>query len=286
MNPVISFTTANFVARELGYRMTEGWMQGETATIDRFRPVATYAGRLEAMLGEIKALGFTAIDLWSAHLHYLWATPEHVAVAKSLLGKLGLRVVSYAAWVRGGEAELRSACRLCRELGIPLIGGYVELAEKERAAAVRVLREFGVAYGFENHPETSVEAVLAKIGAGDEDVIGVTVDTGWFGTQRVDTLAAVRELASRVKHIHLKDVKARRAEKSGLPFIDMGHETCRLGTGVVPVEAVARFLVSAGYRGAMTIEHEPEEFDPRPDCAASLLAVREWVRAGRVAALG
>jgi predicted dehydrogenase/sugar phosphate isomerase/epimerase len=286
MNPVISFMSANFVARELSYRMTEGWMQGDSATHEHFRPVATFGERFEAMLGEIKALGFGAIDLWGAHLHYTWATPEHVALAKGLLEKHGLRVVSYAAWVPGGEADLRTACRLCRELGIPLIGGYVELVDRDRAAAVRVLREFGIVYGYENHPETSAEAVLAKIGATDDDVIGLAVDTGWFGTHGVDTLAAVRQLAPRVKHIHLKDVKARRAEKTGFTFIDMGHETCRLGTGVVPVEAVAKYLVSVGYRGAMAVEHEPEDFDPRPDCAASLLSVREWVRAGRVAALG
>ena len=61
MNPVISFMSANFVARELGYRMTDGWMQGDSATQDCFRPVATFAGRFDAMLGEIKALGFKSI---------------------------------------------------------------------------------------------------------------------------------------------------------------------------------------------------------------------------------
>ena len=286
MNPVVSFMSANFVARELAYHMPGGWGQGDTATQEFFRPLATFGERFDAMLGEIRALGFDAMDLWGAHLHYTWATPEHVALAKSLLAKHGLRVVSYATWVPGGAAELRAACRVCRELGIPLIGGFVELVSTDRAAAVGVLREFGVIYGYENHPETSAEAVLARIGTGDEDVIGLAVDTGWFGTHGVDGVGAIRALAARIKHVHLKDVKARRAEKSGSPMVDLGHETCRLGDGVVGVEVIAKQLVALGYRGAISVEHEPEHFDPRPDCEASLGLLRGWIGAGRVLALG
>ena len=277
--------SANFVARELAYHMTEGWGQGDQATQACFRPLATFGERFGGMLAEIKALGFGAMDLWGAHFHYSWATPEHVAVAKSLLSKHGLRVVSYAAWVPGPAADLRAACRLCRELGIPLIGGFVELVERDRAAAVAVLREFGIAYGFENHPEASADAVLARIGTGDDDVIGLAVDTGWLGCHGVDVLEAVRTLAPRIKHVHLKDVKARRAEKSGFPMIDMGHETCRLGAGIVPVEATTRLLIELGYRGALSIEHEPEDFDPRPDCAAGLADLTAWIRNARVEVL-
>lgn len=285
MIPSVSFMSANFVARQLGYHMPEGWGQGDEATQDYFRPLATYEERLDVLLGEIRALGFDAIDLWGAHLHYSWATPEHVAIAKNLLARHELRVASYASWVMGGVAELRGACRICRELSIPVIGGFVELVERDRTAAAAVLREFGVTYGYENHPEASVDAILAKVGAGDEDVIGVAVDTGWLGTRGVDAIDAVRRLASRIKHVHLKDVKARRAEPTGFQFIDMGHETCRLGAGIVPIEDIVRLLLSLGYRGGLSVEHEPEDFDPRDDCAASLLALNGWIHQGRVAVL-
>lgn len=269
--------SANFVARELGYHMPNGWGQGDRATQERFRPVATFAARFDGMLAEIKSLGFTAMDLWGAHLHYTWATPEHVTTARALLEKHGLHVVSYASWVPGGEAELRTACQLCRELEIPLIGGFIELVANDRALAVRVLRESGIVYGYENHPEKSVDEILAKLGTGDEDVIGLAVDTGWLGTRGIDAPAAVRRLAPRMKHIHLKDVKARRAEKTGFEFIDMGHETCQLGAGMVGAQAIVTSLPSLGYRGAISVEHEPEDFDPRADCAASLALVRQWL---------
>ncbi len=274
-NPyVISFMSANFVARELGYRLTKGWSQGDRATQEYFRPPATFAERFDAMLGEAQALDFDAIDLWGAHLHYSWATPEQVKAARRALERRGLRVVAYAAWITGGQAEMRAACRLCRELGAPLIGGYVEMFLRDRTAAVGILRDSGIAYGYETHRERTPEEVWAQIGPGDEDVVGVTVDTGWLGTLGSDVVATVRALAPRMIHLHLKDVKARRAKKTGLELIDKGHETCRLGTGIVPVEAVVKLLPELGYRGAVSIEHEPEEFDPRPDCQASLRDVR------------
>jgi hypothetical protein len=70
----LSFMTANYVARETGYRVTEGWMQGDDAVNAYFAPVETYAARFAALLAEIQGLGFTAIDLWLAHLNWRWAT--------------------------------------------------------------------------------------------------------------------------------------------------------------------------------------------------------------------
>ena len=84
----------------------------------------------------------------------------------------------------------------------------------------------------------------------------------------------------------MKDVKARRAEKTGFPFIDLGHETCQPGQGLVPVEAIVKSLPAFGYRGAIAIEHEPENFDPRADCQAGLESVRRWLADGRAGELG
>jgi sugar phosphate isomerase/epimerase len=275
----VSFMSANFVARELGYRMTEGWGQGEQATEAWFRPLATFEARFDAMLADVTELGFDAIDLWLAHLHFGWATLEHVALARTLLARHKLPVTSYAGGVRGGAPALRATCRLCCELGIPVIGGFVDLVEQDRAAAARILREFGVVYGFENHPETTPEAILARIGPGEEDVIGIAFDTGWCGTNGMDTLGALRRLAPRLKNVHLKDVKARRAEKTGFPMMDLGHETCRTGTGIVPIEGAIGLLRELGYRGTLALEHEPEAFDPREDLRAGLVDVRRWLAA-------
>lgn len=38
----ISFMTANYVARQIDYHMTKGWMDGDDATNAYFAPIATY----------------------------------------------------------------------------------------------------------------------------------------------------------------------------------------------------------------------------------------------------
>ncbi len=68
MNP-ISYITANLVARPLGFNMTGGWMEGDDATHDLFRPAERFAARFDDMIGGIRALGYTSVDLWCAHLH-------------------------------------------------------------------------------------------------------------------------------------------------------------------------------------------------------------------------
>ena len=72
--------TANYVAREVGYAM-HGWGHGDRATNEAFAPLDTYEEKLDALFADVAALGFTAIDLWGAHLEPDWATDEHVEIA-------------------------------------------------------------------------------------------------------------------------------------------------------------------------------------------------------------
>jgi sugar phosphate isomerase/epimerase len=57
------------------------------------------------------------------------------------------------------------------------------------------------------------------------------------------------------------------------------HETCRYGQGIVPVRACVEVLHKLGYQGAISVEHEPEHFDPTDDCKAKLAMLREWLSA-------
>lgn len=270
--------SANFVARELGYMMKEGWGQGDTAANDWFSPLNTYEERLGEMLAEVSALGFKYIDLWIRHLNHTTATPAHIAIAEKLLAEHELKAVSLAGWFASTPAELEAACMVCTELGIPILGGGLPLLETDRQAAVDILRKHGIIFAYENHPETSATEVLAKLGAGDEDVLGVAIDTGWFATRGADVLEELKALLPRLKHVHLKDVHAKPASPTGFEFKDMGHETCRLGDGLVPIKKCVEYLVTSGYRGAFSIEHEPEDFDPREDCRESLQLVKDWIR--------
>jgi L-ribulose-5-phosphate 3-epimerase len=257
----IGFTTANYVAREVGYAM-HGWGHGDRATNEAFAPVETYAERLDALLGDVRALGFDTIDLWGAHLGADWATDAHVDAAVAALGRHGITVATYATWV--DPANVERACELTRALGTTVIGaGYA--GEPEELAPV--LERHGVVLAIENHPEQTPQDVVAKIERGG-GTMAATVDTGWWGTQGYDAAEAIEELAGHLVHVHLKDVLA-----TGEP-----HETCRWGDGIVPIEACVQALRNVGYGGVITVEHEPETFDPSDDVRAMREQLEGWLR--------
>jgi sugar phosphate isomerase/epimerase len=262
----LSFMTANYVAREIGYNMTKGWMEGDDATNAYFAPIDTYAERFGALLAEIRGLGFDTIDLWMGHLNWRWATEKHIAIANAALADANFGVASLAGWFGGTREEFASACRLAAAVGTPILGGVTGLLDTDRDGLAAIAREHGVRMAYENHPERNTGEMFAKIGAGNEDVIGFCVDTGWFGTHGYDAVSALHELSGRLFHVHLKDVVA-----------PGGHETCRYGRGCVPVEACVRTLVELGYTGGISIEHEPDFYNPNEDIIANLAMVRGWL---------
>ncbi len=252
--------TANYVAREVGYAM-HGWGHGDRKTNEAFGPLDTYGEKLDALLGDIRALGFEAVDIWGAHLSPDWATDEHVEIAVETLQRHGLSVTTYATWV--GPNNVERSCELTTALGTDIIGGGFS---GDPAALAPTLEQHGVRLGIENHPETTPQEVLAKIAAGGE-MFGATVDTGWWGTQGYDAARAIEELGEHVLHVHLKDVLA----------LDEPHETCRWGEGIVPIEACVRTLQRIGYTGSIAVEHEPETFDPTDDIRAMREQLEGWL---------
>lgn len=257
---MISYMTANEVARETGWAM-HGWGHGDRLTNEAFSPLETYAERFGALLGRVRELGFDAVDLWGAHLNPEWATDEHVAIARDLLLAHNTTITTYGTWTY--MYSLERTCDIALALGTSVIGAGFSGDVRELAP---VLRERGVTLAIENHPERTPAEVLAKIEAGG-GTTAATVDTGWWATQGYDPVRAIEELGDHVRHVHLKDVL-----HEGEP-----HETCAWGEGIVDVEACVRALQRIGYRGAYTVEHEPEDHDPSGEIAAMRVRLEEWL---------
>jgi sugar phosphate isomerase/epimerase len=255
----ISFMSANYVAREVGYAM-HGWAHGDRATNDAFRPVETYEERLDSLLQDVPKLGFELIDIWGAHLNPEWASDEHVSIACGLLDRHGLRVASYQVYA--GAAHLERVCELTGALGTGVLSGSLPVDDPRLPA---LLERHDLRFALENHPEPTPQVMLEKIGSRDR--VGVCVDTGWFGTQGYDAPRAIEELGERVVHVHLKDVLAK-----GEP-----HETCRWGDGIVDIEGCVRALQRIGYSGAISVEHEPETSDPSSDIGEMRAELERWL---------
>jgi sugar phosphate isomerase/epimerase len=256
----IAFMTANFVARETGWAM-HGWGHGDRETNEAFRPLERFGERIDAVLGDVRALGFDAVDLWGAHLNPDWATAEHLDLAREALARHGLRVCTYATWVDASTVE--RACEIALQLQTTVLGAGTSAPP---AALLPVLREHGIRLAIENHPERTPAELLAKVEPGG-GTLCATVDTGWWATQGYDPVRAIDELGEYVQHVHLKDVKG-----LGEP-----HETCRWDEGIVDVEGCVRALQKIGYEGAIAVEHEPEDHDPSEACRAMLAQLKGWL---------
>jgi sugar phosphate isomerase/epimerase len=262
----ISFMTANYVARQLGYRMDGPWAQGDGATQEHFRPIETYEQRLDEILRDVVALGYRAVDLWSAHLNGAWATDRHVEVARTLLDRHSLPVLSLGGGFGDTLEAFEGFCRIAQALDCPILGGRTPLLFTERERVVELLRRHGVKLAIENHPEKTVDEMLDQIGDTAGGTLGTVVDTGWYATQGLDPVEALAGLREHLLHIHLKDIRAAGA-----------HETCRYGEGVVPIEACVRELQELGYARGISVEHEPERHDPTEDCREMLRMVEGWL---------
>ena len=265
MTNTLSFMSANYVARQVGYDMTGGWGQGDRATSEHFAPLATFRARFAEIVSDVRTLGFEAMDVWTSHLSPSWATSAHLDLAKEVLAEHEVSVPSLGGWFGSTAEEFEATCRIAEALGARVLGGSTSLLDKDRPRLIEGLEAAGLVLGVENHPEKDPDALRARLGAPHER-IGVAVDTGWFGTQGYDAAVALEELADVLQYVHLKDVRAAGS-----------HDTCRFGEGVVPLERCVRALERIGYRGAICIEHEPETFDPTEDVRASKRLLESWM---------
>jgi sugar phosphate isomerase/epimerase len=265
MSLTASFMSANFVARECGFRMAD-WSEGDRAANAWFAPLATYRERFDDLLSTIDGFGLRSIDLWTGHLNPVWATDRHVSIARDCLDAHGLKVVSLAGWYGATPEQFEASCRVASAIGAPLLGGMTSAWEVDRDGVIDALDRHDLRLGFENHPERRPSEMLERIGDAPPARVGTTVDTGWYGTHGFDAADAIEALAGRVFHVHLKDV------------LEEGrHRTCRWGDGVVPIERCVRVLQAMGYGGAVSVEHEPEDRDPSADIRANLALLERWL---------
>ncbi|MGC5170106.1 sugar phosphate isomerase/epimerase family protein [Microbacterium sp. DT81.1] len=262
----ISFMGANLVAQQLNWSMTEGWFQGDTAANDFYRPLETFEERFDAFVVLTTEAGFSSLDVWTGQLNWAWATEAHLEAAGRVLRARNVSVTSYAGTFGETLDEFAKACAVAVALGAPILSGNTPLRETARTGVVEGLRSNDLVLAIENHPEASAEELLAKIGDGADGLIGAAIDTGWWGTNGANAGQCIRQLGSHVMHVHLKDIRA-----------VGGHDTCELGDGIVDIEDCVAAIEEIGFTGPISIEHEPEHYDPVPEVVASLAKLKGWL---------
>ncbi len=263
----LSFVTANFVARELDYNITEGWHQGNNATNDYFRPIDTFPKRFDAMLREIKQLGFQSIDLWVAHFHWAWASKDHIKIANSLLTKHRIKPASMVGSFGETPLEFEAACKLANALGIKLLTGHTKLLDTHRDKTVELLRKYRLRHGIINHSEKNAEELLKRIGNDNRELLGTVVDTGWFASQGADLLQTFEDLAPTLMLVQLKNIESQ-----------TNTSTTRFDKGYLSIQDCVSKLKELKFNGTLSIEHTPFNKDPTKDCKANLSLLQTWLK--------
>lgn len=256
---------------------------------------------LERCLAEARAAGYAGIELGHKF-------PRESEPLRALLEEHELELVS--GWYggrlleRGVEAELEAArgqVELLRALGCGVfiyaeVSGCVhgtrgQPIEARRRLAAADLPEFGVALtafaealrargldlAYHHHMGTVIQTIdelRALVGVTGDDV-GLTLDTGHVAFAGGEPGVIARELAPRVRHVHLKDVRdtVLRAVASGpasyLDAIVDGVFTVP-GDGNLDFRPVLEALKAAQYSGWLVVEAdqdpslaEPAEFARR-----------------------
>ena len=249
---MISFMTANYVARETGYAM-HGWGHGDRATQEAFAPSRPIAERFDALLADVAALGFDTVDIWGgAPQPGLGDRRARRGRARRRSTRHGLRVATLRDLVGPGDVE--RACELALALGTSLIGGALRRARgvvpRARAARRPARRSRTIPSGRRRS--------CSRRSAPTRTALGATVDTGWWGTHGYDAARGDRGARRARLHVHLKDVRAARRAARDLP----------LGRGRRPGRAVRPRARSA----SATPARSPSSTSRRPSTRATTSA--------------
>ena len=264
--PTISFITANYVARALKYNGDAEWSHHDEATTRLIDGPG-----FSAIASDIADAGFDHIDIWTAHCHYLaHHDSDYLEVVKGLCSAYDFTISSYAGGLKPSNPfEIEPPFRFMKQLGAQLLAGGIfgEMSADQTMPHIQAACEkYDVRYAFENHPETSIDEILGKIGNGRFNRCGVALDTGWCGRQGIDAVEAAKRLRHHLLIVHLKDI-----DKSDR------IRTCTLGDGIVPVEKVVRYLVEDGWEGNISIEHSAYDHDPMPEIIVSRERLVQWL---------
>lgn len=263
----ISVNGSSFVAMQCGHGPDAAWDACVNAVNEYYRPAETFAERFEKHLRDVKALGYDALDIWTAgQLNWRWATEEQIATARALLDKHNLVVTSLGNDFGDTRDEFVAACKLAVGVNTKLLSGGCPVFKRERAFVIEMLEKYDLYLGLENHPEKSAQAMLDQIGDGGKRRVGTTVDTGWYATQAGDVVRVIEQLRGHILHIHLKDVLANEADKN-----------VGFGQGIVPMQECVNTLRRMGYTGDYSVEIHSLDHDPTAELEEAGQMVREWL---------
>jgi len=182
-----------------------------------------------------------------------------------------------------GSAELLvNPARNTRELALD--DSQWELARRRLGRAVDLAHSNGLAASFHPHISTYVESAWEVERLLDTTEVTLTLDIGHMALAGADPVACARDWATRIDHVHIKDVRMEalaRAKATGrTDFDEWWSGVCvPLGTGDVDIDGVLRQLARNSYDGWLVVEQDraPTSAEQLPEVAAEQSANHRWL---------
>ncbi|HEV7215377.1 MAG TPA: sugar phosphate isomerase/epimerase family protein, partial [Chloroflexota bacterium] len=223
--------------------------------------------------------------------------PAEMAAAPELLRRNHLTLAAYAVGNNFVQAErearaahvqmVRDGVDTAARLGAPVLrvfGGSrpkpgsaigspaeaLQFAIEGLTACAAYAADNGVVLGIENHgglPGTTAE-VRQVLDAVNSPALRLIFDVGNFVGVGDDPVAAARELAPWVAHVHLKDLGPAPSDEGSR------REAVPLGDGTINLAEVFRVLHDHHYAGSLAIEYEGKS-DPAEAVRRSAAHVRK-----------
>ncbi len=238
---------------------------------------------MEAFKG-IKQAGYDGIELsaipgMNPHLKLTdpEATAQSIAEIKAAQAETGLELLSMELATQD-PAMVRKAAKAAADLGVPIVnvgpngktgqeGGVAFCAETVKNSAA-ICKAYGVTLCMKAHVGASVyntETTLELMEAVKMENFGVDMDPSHIIRAGENPAEALPKIASRVKHIHIRDCKlpdpdaeppvmpdGRPAPKGVIPPGPPAMQAC--GRGDIDLKGYFKALVDVGYEGPVSLE--------------------------------
>lgn len=252
----------------------------------------------EQCVSEMALAGFTGSEIGNKY-------PKDTGVLKKALDLRGIRICN--AWFSSfliskpyGDTKKRfdSQAAFLAEMGAKVIGvseqsysiqgigcqpifeGRYVMNDKEWETLCDGLNRlgkwsvenYGIALTFHHHMGTVVQSAAETkrlMEHTDPAYVSLLFDSGHFAYCGENPAAVLKEHVGRVKHVHLKDIRAeviKKVRENRLSFLDgvkAGTFTIP-GDGCVDFEPIFRLLSEADYRGYMVVEAEQDPARANP----------------------
>jgi sugar phosphate isomerase/epimerase len=227
------------------------------------------------MIGAMRAVGLSSVELWDGHLHPLKNSAQDFDDVRARLNAAGIRVSAYCANFEAAVSDdhLDKAFAGARRLGTSVM-----TTSTEKPVAARLdpfCKKYGITIGFHNHclsdrwfegdkaqnfegPRDWEEAL-----AGRSQRLAINLDIGNFSASGYDSAAFFREHHRRIVSLHVKD-RDQDPEHRDVPF----------GEGATPIAGVLALARQLKFRYAVNLEYERDAEDPTAGVRSSLAYVK------------